>query len=528
MSLEVYARKRDFKKTAEPPATPAPARRARAKPAAPRFVVQKHAATRLHFDLRLELDGALKSWAVPKGMPLKHGEKRLAVHVEDHPVSYIDFEGTIPKGEYGGGTVMVWDTGTYIADTASPAEDLAKGKLHFTLHGKKLRGAWHLVRLRSTEENQWLVIRGGEDLEPISARRDDASATSGRSMKAISAGGAAPAAKTKKTKPAVAPSLAFVEPMMARLVTEPPPGEWGYEIKFDGYRALAVKDASGVRLFSRNQKNLGDKFPEVVEALAALATRAAILDGELVALDPTGRSSFQLLQAAEIGEERPPLYYYVFDLLHLDGKNLLDLPLTERKARLEKLLKPQGAGLIRFSATLGTDAEALLQHARRAGLEGLIGKQLDSRYEIGRRGGAWIKLKLHQEQEFIIGGYTPPAGSRSHFGALLVGVREGRDLVFVGKVGTGFDQKLLGDLHARFAPMLQDACPFANLPVKRSARYGEAMTAAVMKRCHWVRPVLVCQLRFAEWTRDNRLRQPVFLGLREDKKASAVVRERAA
>lgn len=573
MSLKEYVRKRDFKKTAEPKGGRT------GGGGAHRFVIQKHAASRLHYDFRLELGGTLKSWAVPKGMPYKKGERRLAVHVEDHPVSYIDFEGTIPKGQYGGGTVMVWDRGTFEPLSEAPLKELESGKLHFVLKGEKLSGEWYLVRLRGGDE--WLLIKGGADMKPVTAKMDDTSVLSGQSMEELSQGEgrvwesnrpeknsfkakvaavakkaeaaqkkarsldndendetgvgaangttAARAPKKEKARSAAGKSKltpTFVEPMKARLVDEAPSGEWIYEIKFDGFRAMAYRDRRGARLLSRNDKDFAQKFPEVLQAVEALPVDDAVIDGEIVALDDKGRSSFQLLQAYEMGEQRPPLFFYAFDLLQLNGRDLRRLPLTERKAGLEQLLK-DSTGVIRYSMSLGGDAQALLKQAQELGLEGLIGKQPDSPYEEGARSGAWIKLKLHQEQEFVIGGYTPPGGSRPHFGALLVGVYEGDRLVFTGKVGTGFNVKLLRSLHAEFREIASDTCPFANLPEKRGGRYGQAITAAEMRRCHWVQPVKVAQIKFAEWTRDDRLRQPVFLGLREDKAAKDVVREKA-
>lgn len=577
MSLKAYVKKRDFRKTAEPKA-------ARAfGGAGHRFVVQKHAASRLHYDFRLELGGTLKSWAVPKGVPYAKGDKRLAVHVEDHPVSYIDFEGTIPQGQYGGGTVMVWDRGTFEPLSRAPLKELEGGKLHFVLHGKKLKGEWYLVRLRSGDE--WLLIKGGEDMKPVSAKADDTSVLSGKSMKQLSEakgrvwqsnrsepksfrasvaeavhaaegkrrgqkGSAAKAANRRAAGESASvkaergserarrprsqgrvskPTPSFIEPMKALLVDAPPAGEWIYEIKFDGFRALALRDRKGARLFSRNNKSFDAKFPEIVEAVATLEVEDAVIDGEIVALDEKGRSSFQLLQAYDLGQEHPPLFFYAFDLLQLNGRDLQDEPLTARKAQLEQLLAGS-EGLVRYSKSLGADAEPLLAQARQLGLEGLIGKRPDSRYEPGQRSGAWIKLKLHQEQEFVIGGCTPPGGSRPYFGALLVGYYDasdaGRGLKFAGKVGTGFNVKLLRELHGRFRKIRVDACPFVNLPEKRSGRYGAGVTAAAMKRCTWLKPELVAKIKFAEWTRDDRLRQPVFLGLREDKAAREVVRER--
>ena len=393
MSLKDYARKRDFAKTREPKGE-------KSAKSGRRFVVQKHDATRLHYDFRLELGGTLKSWAVPKGIPFEKGEKRLAVQVEDHPVAYLDFEGTIPKGEYGGGTVMVWDRGTFEPLAKAPAKELEGGKLHFLLNGKKLQGEWYLVRLR--DEKQWLLIRGGEDMRPVSKKLDDTSALSGKSMKELAKGDrvwrSGPAARSRTSERKSSPSAplpSFVEPMKALLAESPPRGDWLYEIKFDGFRAIALKGGNETRLLSRNEKDFGGKFPEVIESISELRVRDAIIDGEIVALDEKGLSSFQLLQAFELGQERPPIFFYAFDLLRLDGKDFLDRPLSERKTMLEKLLK-NAPGVIRFSASLGEDVEELLRQAREIGLEGLIGKRKNSTYEPGRRSGAWIKLKLQQ------------------------------------------------------------------------------------------------------------------------------------
>ncbi len=524
MSLKDYTRKRDFTRTGEP-------RGEKPSESGQRFVVQKHAATRLHYDFRLEIAGTLKSWAVPKGIPFKKGEKRLAVQVEDHPVAYLDFEGSIPKGEYGGGTVMVWDLGTFEALSKTPAKELASGKLHFLLNGTKLQGEWYLVRLR--DEQQWLLIRGGEDMPPVSKKLDDTSALSGKSMEELAKGdriwrsGKGPQAPSPKRKSAAsAPLPGFIEPMKALIVESPPPGDWIYEIKFDGFRAIALRGGHETRLLSRNEKDFGAKFPEVTASLSELQVKDAIIDGEIVALDENGLSSFQLLQAFELGEERPPIFFYAFDLVRLDGKDLFERPVIERKELLQKLLKTPPE-VIRFSAAIGEDAEELIHQVRGIGLEGLIGKRKNSIYEPGRRSGAWIKLKFQRQQEFVIGGYTPPSGTRKYFGALLVGVYEGKKLEFVGKVGTGFDAGLLRDLHAKFEQIRRDSCPFNNLPETKSARYGQTISAAEMRRCSWVEPQMVCEVRFSEWTRDKKLRQPVFLGIRADKSAEEVVREKA-
>jgi bifunctional non-homologous end joining protein LigD len=529
MSLEKYRRKRDFNKTSEPDANEAGA-------SGFRFVVQKHDASRLHYDFRLELGRSLKSWAVPKGIPFQRGEKRLAVQVEDHPLSYIDFEGTIPKGQYGGGTVMVWDRGTFEPLSKAPTKELIGGKLHFILHGQKLQGEWYLVRLRSGD--QWLLIRGGEDLKPVSKKSDNTSVLSGKTMKQLSGSNQVWQSKPteqlrQKKRPVPGRSVGdslpnFVEPMQAKLVRSlPERGNWIYEIKFDGWRALALKGQGQTRLFSRNEKDFSSKFPEIVASIENIDARDMIIDGEIVALDEKGLSSFQLLQAFDIGQERPPIFYYAFDLLQLNKKKLFNQPLIERKEMLKKLLG-NSTGIIRYSASLGSDPRPLLQQARRLGIEGLIGKNASSLYEAGRRSGAWIKLKLQMEQEFVIGGYTEPEGSRKYFGSIIVGFYKGKKLLCAGKVGTGFNQKLLSSLFSAFEEIAQDACPFDNVPEKRNGRWGQGITVSEMQRCHWLRPTLVCQVKFSEWTRDGRLRQPVFLGLRKDKKADEVIREKAS
>lgn len=525
MALQEYRRKRDFTKTQEPSKSGEGGKGER------RFVIQKHDATRLHYDFRLELGRTLKSWALPKGMPYVKGEKRLAVQVEDHPLSYREFEGTIPKGEYGGGTVMVWDIGTYRPLSDRPTKDLAAGKLHVVLRGKKLKGEWYLVRLR--EGDQWLMIKGDKDIKPPSARAENTSALSGHTMKALAKGDhvwhsdrSPKTAVPKRAARKAVPIPEFVEPMQALLVTGAPRGGgWLYEIKFDGFRALALKGGAEVKLMSRNEKDLGKKFPMIVESFEEIRARRAIIDGEIVALDSKGRSSFQLLQAFEIGEKEPPLFYYAFDLLELDGKDMRGEPLSKRKEQLKSLIADT-SGLLRYSDLVGEDAGSLLPRIRKLGLEGLIGKRKDSSYECGRRSGAWIKLKIQHEQEFVIGGYTPPGGSRKHFGALLVGVYQRKKLVFVGKVGTGFSVALLQKMHRQMQEIEQAKCPFTNLPEKSSKRYGQALTAAEMKKCHWLKPLLVCQVKFAEWTHDSRLRQPAFLGLRADKDPGEVVREK--
>jgi bifunctional non-homologous end joining protein LigD len=574
MGLTDYKRKRDFRRTSEPKGSKPRPKTVRG---ASRFVIQKHDARRLHYDFRLEMEGVLKSWAVPKGLPWKQGEKHLAVEVEDHPVDYMEFEGVIPDGQYGGGTVMVWDSGKYFVYGEQPLKSLRDGKLHLVLEGKKAKGEWTLVRIRGRdgEKNQWLMLKTGSSAKPLSKKHEDESVKTGRTMKQIAEDRDAKwesnreeinqsatstlrtrikAALAKEDAPenksvGQAPRLVkrrngsrsgrptkliadlpsakphFIQPMKSRLLEKPlTTGDWIYELKFDGIRAIAVKIDKKVSLLSRNENELAGRFPEIVEAIKKLPARECVIDGEVVALDKEGRSSFQLLQALELEGRKSPVCFYVFDLLQLDGKGLIKLPLTQRKGLLEKLCEPIGDP-IRFSGEIGSEATKLLAEVKRRGLEGLIGKQRDSVYEPGRRSGAWIKLKCVNQQEFVIGGYTPPQGSRKYFGAIFVGYYRDTKLLFAGKVGTGFTGKLLSMLHRKFGQEERDDCPFVDLPSKQNGKWVQAITPSMMRKMHWVNPVFVCEVKFAEWTRDGKLRAPVFMGLREDKKPSEVVRE---
>jgi bifunctional non-homologous end joining protein LigD len=571
MGLSEYKRKRDFKKTAEPAGKPLPKK----VKGASRFVIQKHAARRLHYDFRLEMERVLKSWALPKGLPWNRGEKHLAVEVEDHPIEYEDFEGIIPEGQYGGGTVMVWDRGTYYVYGEQPLKSLREGKLHLVLDGEKAKGEWTLVRIRGRddEKNQWLILKTGADAKPPLNKFEDQSVKTGRTMKQIAdardaeweSNHATDQSATSKFKariraalkknendkivgqarrvpsgkadnrsdrPTVAslPNLSsakarFIEPMKAKLVEKPPAaGEWIYELKFDGIRLIAVKRDKKVSLLSRNQNDLSGRFPEVVEAIENLPPRECVIDGEVVAVDEKGRSSFQLLQAHEMEGRKSPIYFYAFDLLQLDGKSLIELPLEARKNVLEKLCA-DASDLIRFSGAIGSDAKRLLEEVQHRGLEGLIGKQRNSVYEPGRRSGAWVKLKCVNEQEFVIGGYTPPQGARKNFGAILVGYYENNKLVFAGKVGTGFSSKSLTMLHRKFQKEARDDCPFVDLPSRQNGQWVLGITPSMIKKMHWVSPKFVAQIKFAEWTRDKKLRAPVFLGLREDKNSRDVTKE---
>jgi bifunctional non-homologous end joining protein LigD len=590
MGLAEYKRKRDFGKTAEPKGgKPLP----KSVKGASRFVIQKHDASRLHYDFRLEMDGVLKSWAVPKGLPWRQGEKHLAVEVEDHPAEYADFEGIIPEGQYGGGTVMLWDRGKYYVYGEDPLKSWREGKLHLVLDGEKAKGEWTLIRLRGdgSGKNQWLILKTGSSIKPLSKKLDDQSVKSGRTMKqiarerdaewesnrqdddsptksfrariraAISGDGrskktvAAVSDRRTKTKspkkkdkekverqasgkeivslPDSLPSAKprFIEPMKPRLVDEPPTvGDWAYELKFDGIRACAVKDGNKISLISRNGNELRSRFPEVADAIKGLGVEECVIDGEVVALDEEGRSSFQLLQALEMEGRKSPICFYVFDLLQLNGKSLLQLPLIQRKELLAKVCEGT-RDPIRYSGEIGSDAKLLLAEVKRRGLEGLIGKLRNSVYEPGRRSGAWIKLKCVNEQEFVIGGYTPPSGSRKHFGAILVGYYEGEGkkgdnrLKFAGKVGSGFTAKSLSMLHNKFREEEREDCPFVDLPSRQGGQWVQGITPSMMKKMHWVNPKFVAQIKFSEWTRDGKLRQPVFLGLREDKPAKEVKRE---
>ncbi len=313
--------------------------------------------------------------------------------------------------------------------------------------------------------------------------------------------------------------------MKARLAEKPPTdGDWSYELKFDGIRLIAVKTGKKVSLLSRNKNELAGRFPEIVEAIGNLPARECVIDGEVVALDAEGRSSFQLLQARDMEGRKSPVYFYAFDLLQLDGRSLIALPLKARKDVLEKLCADAGDP-IRYSAEIGDDARALLEEVKRRGLEGIVAKQRNSVYEPGRRSGAWIKLKCVNEQEFVIGGYTPPEGSRKYFGAILVGYYKENRLMFAGKVGTGFTANSLSALHKKFRAEERDDCPFEDLPSKQNGKWVQAITPSMMRKLHWVNPVFVCEIKFAEWTRDGKLRAPVFLGLRDDKKPKEVGRE---
>ena len=536
-SLQLYHAKRNLAASGEPAESSAEQRKIGA---IRRFVIQKHAATRLHYDFRLEMDGVYRSWAVPKGLPTRAGERALAVEVEDHPLAYGNFEGTIPEGNYGAGTVMLWDRGSYTVAGVEAEKAYREGKIHLALAGEKCVGEWTLVRMRARpgdRHNNWLVIRnsGPAHRAPISGAARDHSVLSGRTMDEI-AGGVTPRGKVRAKAPSPAsrlkkklaakprassrhPAIAastgeparFVPPMKAVSVDSVPQGKWRLELKLDGYRAIAVINGDDIELWSRNHNPLTDDYPEVVDALKTVRCANAVIDGEIVALDEQGHSRFQLLQQRGV-MHRPPIVYYVFDLLHHDGRSLLRVPIEERQMSLEVLVGKKSKAL-RFSPVFETEPATLLAAVRKQGLEGIIAKKPGSLYEPDRRSGTWLKCKVHGEQEFVIGGFTPPKKSRPYLGAILVGYHRGKHLVFAGKVGSGFNHASLQSLHRELTKRKIDAPPFVNPPREKGVT--------------WIRPELVGQVKFAEWTHDGVLRQPVFLGLRDDKPAKEVVREAA-
>ena len=504
--LSAYNEKRNFGITPEPPGELAPAGEQL------RFVVQKHAARRLHYDFRLELDGTLKSWAVPKGPSLDPSEKRLAVHVEDHPLDYIDFEGDIPAHQYGAGHVDVWDSGWW-EPQGDPGDGYRTGKLKFRLHGAKLHGGWTLVRTRlqaSGDKEQWLLIKEKDEQARPHAEFD---------VTADLPSDAAPAHQADEAGGSNGDPLPdSLRPELATLVDRiPRSGDWIYEIKYDGYRVLARVADGEVALLTRDGKDWTEKLPRQAEAIRALGLRNAWLDGEIVVLDKHGVPSFQLLQNAFDENSDAQIVYFLFDLPYLDGRDLRAAPLGERRALLQQLLADAGEGPLRFSATLDQPPQKLLDSACGLAMEGIIGKRADSAY-VERRSADWIKLKCRQRQEFVIAGFTEPQGTRKFFGALLLAVyADDGSLRYAGRVGTGFDRPTLHTVFRRLQPLQQPACPLARTP----AGIDRART-------HWVKPQLVAEISFAEWTQDNLLRQAVFHGLRLDKPATQIRRERAA
>lgn len=529
-SLSSYKKKRNLKSTSEPKA-----RMKRVSKESPYlFVVQKHQASHLHYDFRLELKGVLKSWAIPKGPSLNPSDKRLAIMVEDHPFDYKSFEGTIPPGNYGAGTVMVWDYGTYhLPKTLSKKEiekemihGLAKGHLEIILEGKKLKGAFTLIKISGEGmKNDWLLIKKKDGFTSSQdVTENDRSAQSGRTMQEIAKEKSGQWQSTKKTSSKRTKKQLLsqidtkpfekmpkeIRPMLATLVNEPfNDEEWLFEIKWDGYRTLAYIKDKKVELLSRNQNSFNQLFPAIVQELESMEDDL-ILDGEVVVVDKTGKSHFQLMQNYQTTQEGS-LLFYVFDLLYLNGHDLRKMPLIKRKEILQEVLNRFSGSLIRYSDHILKQGIPFFKEAKKKHLEGILAKKIESLYQM-KRSRDWLKIKIHRQQEVVIGGFTSPRGSRKKFGALLVGVYKNKQLHYVGHVGGGFTQQSLIEIHQLLLPLVQDHNPFVdkitpNAPV------------------NWVKPILVGEVSFSEWTSEGYMRQPIFLGLRIDKSAKQVRRE---
>ena len=561
MGLEVYRRKRKFEVTPEP-------RGHTARGKGNRFVIQKHAARRLHYDFRLELDGVMKSWAVTKGPSLVPGEKRLAVHTEDHPIEYNTFEGTIPQGEYGGGTVMIWDRGHWIPD-GDPHKGYRKGHLDFALEGEKLRGRWHLVRMnrRAGESKEpWLLIKARDEEarevnDPDILEQEPLSVVSGRSMPEIAEGkgrkrvwhsnrSVADNVKSGAIKGARAPTSErasarpkqsrreqkaqrsgekddssgsaalpkFVPPSLATLRDQAPsePG-WLHEIKFDGYRIQARIDRGRVALLTRKGLDWTDKFPNVAAAAAKLGARSALIDGEIMVEDERGVASFSGLQAALKAGEANSFIYYVFDLLHLDGRDLTALPLIGRKQQLKRLIGEKAEGPIRYSEHFEEAGPLVLRHACEMGLEGIVSKRADAPYR-GGRSEAFIKTKCANSQEFVVGGYSLSTVLPKAIGALVVGYFDRGRLIYAGRIGTGYTRAVAADLWKRLHPLETEKASFDQIPREEARR----------RDIKWVEPKMVIESEFRGWTADALVRQAAFKGVREDKPPQEVFREMPA
>jgi bifunctional non-homologous end joining protein LigD len=556
-TLREYRAKRDFTRTKEPAGA---ARREvpRAGVRRQQFVIQKHAASHLHYDLRLELDGVMKSWAVPKGPSLDPTQRRLAVQVEDHPIEYNTFEGTIPPGEYGGGTVMLWDRGTYEPDDGSVdslRRGYEKGDLKVTFHGERLRGSFALVRMANRGEGkpQWLLIkhRDADVVAGWDINEHDTSVATGRTMDEIREGrskvwrsnrstggkreaGGAGRRETgdgRRANGAVKPvsrlpsPVSRIVPMMASIGTGIPTGAgWTFEPKYDGVRVLAFASGASVRLITRNGKDKSHQFPEVTAGIRSLALRRKrpfVLDGEIVAFAGDTPARFQALQsrmhlqgATDIAGQvaSTPSALIAFDLL-VDGDSVLvDEPWSVRRKRLERFVGARPPKGVRLGDSAPGNGEKLLAKARRDDWEGIIAKRVDSTYQPGARSRDWLKLKVEFRQEFVVGGYTDPRNTRAHLGAILLGYFDGDDLVYVGHTGGGFTRESLAAMAKRLKRLERKSSPFST-PIRTN------------EKAHWVRPEVVVEVKFNEWTADGRLRQPIFLGVRDDKDPRDVTRE---
>jgi bifunctional non-homologous end joining protein LigD len=536
--LDDYNRMRDFSATSEPAAVKRTGRK-NAKDHGLQFCIQKHDASHLHYDFRLELDGALKSWAVPKGPSLDPKVKRLAVHVEDHPMDYATFEGSIPEGHYGAGDVIVWDRGVWIPQD-DPAKAYAKGRLKFELQGEKLSGLWNLVRTHMPgKQEQWFLIkhqdgaaRPEEDYDVVAAEPNSVLSDRTIVAKAPKAGKSRKSTQPKAVKKPATPARKQtsapltgahkaklpdqIKPELATLVEKAPGGQWSYEVKFDGYRIMARIDHDEVRLFTRNGHDWTHKLPGQAKALAGLGLESAWFDGEMVVADEQGVPDFQALQNAFDAGRSGNILYYLFDLPYLNGVDLREVPVEERRTALATVLRASHDPLLRFSESFGEDPQALLNSACQMRMEGLIGKRLGSPY-VSRRSSDWIKLKCKHRQEFVIVGFTDPKGSRSAFGALLLGLhdRDSGQLRYAGKVGTGFTEATLGSIHEQLKPLQTKKPAVVNPP-----------DGAEFRGVHWLRPSLLAEVAFAEMTKEGSVRHAVFHGLRDDKPAKDITEER--
>lgn len=509
MSLRKYTSKRRFDATSEPPGKIQRTKRKRLV-----FVVQEHHASQLHYDFRLELDGVLKSWAIPKGPSMNPEDHHLAVQVEDHPFEYRNFEGIIPEGNYGAGNVIIWDNGTYEPYHDSPNDEatlrkgLKKGHLTFFLHGKKLKGEFALIKMRGSNDKSWLLVKKNDEFALAQdITRQSASVKSGRSAKDL--GPPRHIQAFLKGQP-VKKHPWQVRPMLCTLIDKPFSQEgWLFEIKWDGYRAIASKENGQVELYSRLGNEFRDQYPVIVEAVRALKHNV-ILDGEIVVLDQDGKPRFELLQNWR-KDYQGQLYYYVFDILWCDGHDVRGMPLVERKQLLKAVISHDS--FIRYSDHIETEGTELLKAMQEKGLEGMIAKEASSPYQENARGASWLKVKTHQRQEVVIGGFTEPRGGRKYLGSLLSGVFDKGKLVYVGHSGGGIPDTQRKLLRQKLDRIERKTSPFATPPLPNAP-------------VHWTKPEIVAEMSFSEWTNDGRMRHPVYEGLRPDKKPRSVHREK--